>query len=379
MSHLNDGVLRRMQDEPATTSAADAVHLEACDDCRRRAATVRADAEGVSSLLAMPDQPVEPAVALLRLRRLVMAEPTPRQGATAWLNSLRRRRAFRPVAASAITVALMAALVATGVADGFIQTFQPQHFAAVSVDPTSLSSLPDISQFGSYLVDQAPAFKSSPTAPDVTLGTSARHLLVPGPLPASVTGVPTYESFSNLKGHFTFDLAKARVYEASRGKTLPAPPNGVNGTTLTLTAGPGVITVYGAPTAADEGVAPRSRGGRMSIPSLAIVQMNTPTVVSNGAPVSVLENYLAGLPGVPPELATSIRNLGNPATTLPVPVPTGQGSESVNINNHTQGLFVGDSTGLGAGVIWQEQGVVYAVVGTLTKDGVVSVARGLHS
>jgi hypothetical protein len=377
MSHLNEGVLRRMQDEPATTSAADAAHYESCEDCRRRAADIRAEAAGVSSLLAVPDSNVEPAVALLRLRRLASSEAAPGLSARPWLSRLRERRAFRPVAASLLALGLMGGLVATGVADGFIQTFQPQTFTPVSVDPTSLNSLPDLSQFGSYLVDQKPDFKSSTTPPNVLVGTSGHALLTAGPLPAGVTGVPTYESFSALKGHFKFDIAKARAYEASIGKNLPNPPPGVDGTTLSLSAGPGVLTVYGAPPAATTDAAPKKRKSEFSIPSLAIVQMNTPTVVSDGAPVTVLEGYLAGLPGVPPDLAAQIKNLGDPATTLPIPVPTGQGSESVDVNGH-KGLFVGDSTGLGAGVIWQDGGALYAVVGTLNKDDVLTIARGLH-
>ncbi|MDQ6747595.1 MAG: hypothetical protein M3010_05745, partial [Candidatus Dormibacteraeota bacterium] len=348
MSHLNDGALRRVLDEPATTSAADAAHLEACADCRDRADGIRAEAAGVSSLLAVPDGDLEPAVALLRLRRMAATQPAPGRALGSWLEGVRRQRGFRPAAASLLALGLMGGLVATGVADGFIQTFQPQSFVAVPVNPGSLSSLPDLSQFGTYMIDQKPDFKASSTAAAAESGSGVGHVLVPtGALPASVTGVPSYQGFTQLKGHFKFDLARARAYEQSKGKRLPSAPNGVDGTTLSVTAGPGVLTIYGAPTASSaDGSVTRPRRAEFAIPSLAIVQMSTPTVVSDGAPVSVLENYLASLPGVPPDLAVQIKNLGNPATTLPVPVPTGQGSHEVTING-SKGLFVGDSTGLG--------------------------------
>lgn len=382
MSHLNDGVLRRMQDEPTTTTAADSQHFESCDECRRRFDDIRAEAAGVSSLLSIPESRVEPEIALLRMRRLVADQPAPRPSASAWFSSIREHRAFRPLAAGLVTVGLMAALVVSGVAEGAIQSFQPRQFVAVQVNPGSLNSLPDLSQFGSYKLSQQPNFKSAATPDGAVAGTGLGHLLTPSsPLPATVKGVPQYASFTQLQGSFTISADKARQYTQSKGKPFPAMPQGVDGTTLSVTAGPGVLTIYGAPNLGDNapgtGTA-TSSSDRVSIPSLAIVQMTTPRVVSDGASVQVLESYIANLPGVPAELAAQIQAMGDPTTTLPVPVPTGQGSHQVDIMGQGDGLFVGDSTGLGAGVIWQKDGVLYAVVGTLNEHDVVGIARSLR-
>ncbi|HEY8740527.1 MAG TPA: hypothetical protein VIN56_08045 [Candidatus Dormibacteraeota bacterium] len=383
MSHLNDGVLRRMQDEPATTTAADSQHFESCDDCRRRFEQVGAEAAGVSSLLAVPDNRVEPDVALLRMRRRVAGEPAPGPSATAWLSRLRQRRGFRPLAAGLVTVGLMVGLVATGVAEGVVQTFQPKQFVAVPVSSDSLKSLPDLSQFGTYEVSRSPTFRSASSPEDAVSGTTLGRLLVAGPLPSTVTGLPQYERFSQVQASFTFSADKARAYAQSKGKALPAMPDGINGTRVSATAGPGVLTIYGAPSLggapAGSAAAPATtnKHERLSIPTLAIVQMTTPKVVSSGASVRVLEGYLTSLPGVPADLAAEIGQIGDPTSTLPVPVPTGQGSHQVDIMGQGDGLFVGDSTGLGAGVIWQKDGVLYAVVGTLNEKDVVSIARGL--
>jgi hypothetical protein len=384
MSHLNDGILRRMQDEPSNTTAADSQHFKSCEQCKGRFEEIRAEAAGVSSLLAVPESRVEPEVALLRMRRLAAAEPASGPGVWAWLSRARQVRAFRPVAAGLVTAGLMAALVATGVADGVVQTFQPKAFVAVSVNPGSLNALPDLSQFGTYKLSQKPTLHSSTSAGEAVAGTSLGHLLVPtGPLPTSVKGAPQYEAFTQVQGSFTFSADKARKYAASKGKQLPAMPAGIDGTTVSVTVGPGVLSVYGAPSlaaasgAGGDGGAATSRD-RLSIPTLAIVQMTTPSVVSDGASVQVLEGYLSNLPGVPADLAAQIQAIGDPASTLPVPVPTGQGTHKVDIMGHGDGLFVGDSTGLGAGVIWQKDGVLYAVVGTLDENGVVGVARSLR-
>ncbi|MEA2683816.1 MAG: hypothetical protein QOK05_2144 [Chloroflexota bacterium] len=382
MSHLNDGILRRMQDEPATTTAVDAQHFESCGECRHRFDAISAEAAGVSNLLAVPEHRVEPGVALLRMRRLVADGPASAPGAGSWFSRLRERRGFRPVAAGLVTLGLMGALVATGVAEGAIQSFQPKQFVAVSVNPESLNSLPDLSQFGSYKLTQQPRFSSAATPDAAVAGTGLGHVLVPsGPLPATVTGVPQYASFTQLQGSFTISADKARQYVESKGKSLPAMPAGVDGTTISVTAGPGVLTIYGAPSlggAASGDTARKPITERLAIPSLAIVQMTSPKVVTDGASVQVLESYIASLPGVPADLAAQIQAIGDPTTTLPVPVPTGQGSHKVDVMGHGDGLFVGDSTGLGAGVIWQKDGVLYAVVGTLNEAEVVSVARSLH-
>ncbi|HEV1997202.1 MAG TPA: hypothetical protein VGR61_03600 [Candidatus Dormibacteraeota bacterium] len=386
MTHLNEGTLRRMQDEPDTTSAADSAHFASCAACRSRAAQVRAEATGVSALLAVPETIVEPEVALLRVRRL--AADLPPAGPRGWVARLRQRRAFRPAAAGILAVGLMGALVATGVAEGVVQTFEPKQFVPVSVSTGSLQGLPDLSQFGTYKLGTQPTFRSSASAEAALAGSGMGKVLLPSSLPKGVTGQPQYETFGALQGSFTIDRDKAAAYEQSKGKALPEMPQGMNGSTLSVTAGPGVLTLYGGPSLAGadtpgaSGTKPSLRSGEgFHIPSLAIVQMTTPKVNSNGASIRDMENYLASLPGVPAELAAQINAIGDPTTTLPLPVPTGQGSHEVTIGSgaaQEKGLFVGDSTGLGAGVIWQHAGVLYAVVGTLSEGDVVAVANSLN-
>jgi hypothetical protein len=39
---------------------------------------------------------------------------------------------------------------------------------------------------------------------------------------------------------------------------------------------------------------------------------------------------------------------------------------------------VGDSTGLGSGMIWSRGGILYATVGTMTESEITAVAGSLH-
>jgi hypothetical protein len=102
-----------------------------------------------------------------------------------------------------------------------------------------------------------------------------------------------------------------------------------------------------------------------------------PTVGSDGATVAEIQGYLLSQPTVSPALAAQIRAMGDPASTLPVPIPVGQAAAK-NVGVHgTTGLFVGDSTGLGSGVLWQQNGLVYIVAGTLTEAETLAIANSL--
>jgi hypothetical protein len=214
---------------------------------------------------------------------------------------------------------------------------------------------------------------------------------------------------SQLQASFTFSGAKAQAWASAHGKSLPPMPAGLDGSTLTVDAGPAVLALFGGSSdaiARAAGTAERPRGAARGVdpgnpstasadkaigaapargfdplsgrlPDVAVVQMKSPMVTSSGASVQEIENYLLSLPGFPPDLASQIRSIGDPTTTLPVPVPTGQQSHQVDIQG-VRGLFVGDSTGLGSGMIWSKNGVLYAAVGTMTESEITGVARSLH-
>ena len=77
-------------------------------------------------------------------------------------------------------------------------------------------------------------------------------------------------------------------------------------------------------------------------------------------------------------MASEIRAIGDPTQTIPVPIPVDLASGSSVTINGARGLLIGDSTGLGSAVLWQHNGVVYAVAGTLTTNQVLGIARSTH-
>jgi hypothetical protein len=109
-----------------------------------------------------------------------------------------------------------------------------------------------------------------------------------------------------------------------------------------------------------------------------VVASQSPTVSSTGVTVQTLENYLLSVPGIPAGVVSELRAVGDPAQTVPVPIPIDSASASVVDVNGSRGLLIGDSTGLGTVVLWQHNHVVYAVAGTISSDTALGIARSAH-
>lgn len=283
-----------------------------------------------------------------------------------------RRRAAPLLASLAAAVLLAGLLLAPlgSLAQDFITIFAPQQFAAVPITRDDLYAsrgLPDLGAFG---VVHAPATAPLRTVADRRSAAALAGMVVrvPGPLPAGVPGGVRYMVMPRSPASFTFSATKARD-TAARGGALPPMPPHLDGTTLRLDAGPAVLSLFGA--------APGS-GAFGTPPMVAIVQAHAPVVGSTGVPVRTVEDYLLRLPGVSPHLAAEIRAIGDPTTTLPLPVPLDfAAARSVPVHG-ARGLLVGDSTELGSGVIWQRDGMVYGVIGTLPAEQILAIALSLH-
>jgi anti-sigma factor RsiW len=306
-------------------------------------------------------------------------------------------RAFlRPLSVAAAGAALVAAVALTPIgsyAQGFLTIFTPQQFAAVPVTQAELASLPDLSNYGTY-THSSHARPQAATSAAQASSLAGFTVLAPKSLPSGVTGPASYEVMPGQSASFTFNAATARATAAKQGKTLPPMPANVDGSTVQVTSGAGVLTTYGSgaakalkgdPTAVanmkiKEAQNPNAAqvGEALSGPTLVIGQMVAPTINSTGASVSDLEAYLLAQPGISPDLANAIKSIGDPTTTLPIPIPVGKAtSHPVQVQGVT-GLSVADSTGLGGGIIWQKNGMIYGVAGTLTENDLIAVANSLQ-
>src|SRR6266480_4932684 len=146
----------------------------------------------------------------------------------------------------------------------------------------------------------------------------------------------------------------------------------IEGSHLYMTAGPAAFQVCGAGTSA-------ARGGQAdAIPTLVVGQAKAPVVTSDGVTVDQLRTYLLPQPGVSPQLAAAIRAIGDPASTLPVPVPAELAvSHPVTVQG-VQGLFIGDNTGIASAIIWQKDGMMFEVIGSFTERQALDIANSMR-
>jgi hypothetical protein len=111
---------------------------------------------------------------------------------------------------------------------------------------------------------------------------------------------------------------------------------------------------------------------------LVVVQMPVPQIASTGVSVQRIVSYMLNAPGIPPRVAAAFGALGDMSTTLPIPVPIDKAFSQPVIVDGVGGVGIGDNTGLGASVIWQKNGMLYAVFATQPARTVLAIANSLR-
>lgn len=360
MKHLDSGELRRMIDEPQAFADDARLHAQTCDECRARGAIVAQDAGHAARAMA-GEIAVDGARAIESVRQRAAAC----SGTQQWLPAL---------GGGALAAAFLLALLFTPLgtyARSFLTVFQPQRFEPIRVsraDLQDLRLLPQANDVGAQRTVRKPQRSQYGTLEEAQKHASFT-LLRPSSLPANFGTVRTFSMLSPGEMTFTFSAAKARAFERRSHKTLPPMPPGLDGTTVRLQTGQVFNAHYEASTGG-------KRAQRTAF--FEIVEAPVPRVTSTGVSLEVLERYLLSMPNVSPNLAERIRALGDIQNTVPVPVIVDkQTARTVRVHG-ASGLAIGDDTGLGAGVMWQKNGVIYVVGGPLSMEQVTSIADGLR-
>ncbi len=168
----------------------------------------------------------------------------------------RRRWALSAVAVPVI----VAGLVVSANAAGWLSVFSPTKVAPVTLTAGQLNGLPDLSAYG--------RMQSSNLEPQQVAGaaqaaaSTGLHVLVPASLPADVPGAPRWEIVGRGTATFTLDAATAAAAAAKAGHAAPVIPSSLNGTTVTVEAGPAVLTIYGAGAIGSGGIDAADAGHR---------------------------------------------------------------------------------------------------------------------
>jgi len=331
----------------------------------------------IEDMLSVPEPKVDTERALARLRARVDAERiapvnrgasgSRRIAVNVWVRAL----------AAAATIALVATLLtASGLAETILTIFEPKQLVAVPITVGDLSGAASFDAYGTLTWTDQPKPYDVPDK-----ATAAREsgmtVLVPSDLPAGV-GAPRYGVMSKTTATFTFSAEKTKQAAAAQKRTPPPMPANIDGSKLFISGGPAVVAYYGDNTSPTSATGATGASPFSGMPKLIVAQGKPPVVQSDGVTVEQLQSYLLAQPGISPQLAAQIRAIKDPSSTLPVPIPVDMATSKKVTVQGVEGIFVGDSTGLGSAVIWQKDGIVYGVAGTLTEQQVLAVANSLR-
>jgi hypothetical protein len=358
MRHPTEGVLRRLLDEPAGVADADRAHVADCSECLAALTTMRQDAALVGAALATEagthvDLPAA-------WQRLSAAAPHPTRLPAR--RPSRFRAAVRRPAFAALGAALVLAGAGTAAANDWLQVFRTEQIAPVSFSTKDLVALPDLSAYGTVVVSKEPGVHAVPDA-----ATAARESGLDLPevvrLPRGVQGEPTYQVGDEVTATFTFSAARAAQAAREAGETLPAPPPGVDGSSVRLVAGPGVAQIWGS---------------QSGLPALVVGRAVAPRAFSSGIPFETVRDYVLSLPGLPRDVADQLRSFAADGSTLPLPVPVERATATPTEVNGSPATLVRARDKTMAALVWVKDGMVTVVAGSLDGDEVLTIARELR-
>jgi hypothetical protein len=361
-------VLRRLDDEPLAVPDRVIEHLDGCVRCGARRVEIAHASERAAQLLCAPRLVPDIDDAWARIQRELGRAPAADAGARRpavvgarrpWLPRVSLRAGLAIGAVGVVVVGTAAAASLTTI-------FAPTHVAPVSLSQSDLRAIASLTGLGdgrplggfatpsgsSTLRFGTISWSSTPARPAASLAQATAQagfaVALPAHLPEGVGAVQQFIVQPRVSAVVTFDSTAAALA----------------GSSVTIDAGPGVVAEY-------------STAGGPGVPTLAVMTMRRPTARSAGASLSQLEAFLLSQPGVPPALGEEVRLLGDPSTTLPVPVPAGASVRSVGIDGRP-GVLVA-AANAAAGVVWEDaRGLLHAVVGILDSQDVLGVARQVN-
>ena len=365
MAHLTEGTLRRMFDDPDALTSADRRHYAGCADCQARYAGMAEDARAVATMLSAPELSVDVAAALKHVQAAPAAKP--RFGFSLPILSPATRPMFAGLAAAVVVLALVATAFAN-----ILPLFQPKTVQPVPVTVADIQALSALSDYGTVTWSQQPQAQVVLSAADAQ-AVAGFKAPVAGYLPNGMSSNITFLAMPKAVAVFTFDAAKAASTAATSGKQLPTLPRGMDGAKLTVTVGPAIVEWYGNLKASSN-----ASSQDINVPELVVAESAPPQVTSTQVTAKQLEDYILSIPGLSKDLKAAIKAIGDPTTTLIIPVPIQFATSATVTVQGVKGVAVGDNTGLGSGVIWIK-GNVFVVAGPLKQSEVLKIADGLKT
>lgn len=109
---------------------------------------------------------------------------------------------------------------------------------------------------------------------------------------------------------------------------------------------------------------------------VVVGQMISPTLdIPDGVDMDALREDILRFPGLPADLVAQLRAIDDWESTLIIPVPEGADSENITINGEP-GLLIEHA--LGSAVLWEKDGMLFAVIGQVAEDEVREIADSMQ-
>ncbi len=294
----------------------------------------------------------------------------------------RWRLAFSGLAAAVLIGLAVATPQGRAAASDFLSLFRSQSFAVVTVNlEQAQTSLLQLDRLGTVQQSRQGMTRTQTLQSFDEASSRLGYAVLrpdPGTLPSGITQQPTISAVGGGDITFTFDRAKAQAYFQSIGRTDVSLPARFDGASLVVHVPPAVLLNYSAPGSTKEG---KSVGA--SVPVLMIGESTLLTVESKGnVGLDEMRTFLLALPGIPEGTRQQLQHIQDWQNTLPIPVPANMvNSQTATLGsgrNQGQGVILADTSNLGNGLLWQANGHVYGVAGTLSVDQLKSIANSLH-
>lgn len=365
-------------------------HIASCEWCSTRVAELRLSAGQVDRAIdriSVSDErrDVDAPGAFARFQSRVEDEGYTRQqpagleyGGT-WMSEFWMRRGARAATVFAVLVVMVAAFTLSPmrtVADDFLNQFRVQKFAAVTipmdlVEPLqsgvlqSLSSADkermkqELDELGAFETTFQLDMSSLPTATSLEEAEGQfGDIAVPEDLPEGF-GEPTAYVTDAGSATYTLNVDKAR--EIIDALNLPIYAfDQVTAETLTFRANVSEAAVL------------HYRNG---LTNVVVGQTASPTLdIPEGFNMDALREDILRFPGLPTDLVAQLRAIDDWENTLIVPIPENADSRDVTVNGNAGLLLEMEQ---GAVVLWEDDGMLYAVAGQVSGDDVLDIADSM--
>jgi hypothetical protein len=281
-------------------------------------------------------------------------------------------------AAVVLCVGLAVSPDGRALASQFLAQFRSQHVTPIALTPQSQAEIQrTLGQLSNYGLVKTPGYvrngRTDASANVVSsVGEASQRvgfaLKAPDPasLPAGLSSTPRIQVIPADEVRFTFDAAKARAYFQATGHPEVSLPDRFDGTTLIVAMPAAALFQYGGPGSRDALVI--GQAGELE------VGVDSPRNVS----LQELRDFLLGLPGLPAETVAQLRSISDWRTTLPIPIPADRVNwQPASFGGHP-GLLLNDNSGVASAAVWQADGHLYGLAGSLTATDLQRVAATLR-